>query len=574
MSKREKSVNALEGPITEVAAEFPERHVLIKCPGCRRVIDQQKLAENLDVCPRCGRHLRVSGRKRMRMTVDAGSFEEWDADLSATDFLEFPGYPEKLEAAREKSHEPDAVVCGRATIGGHPCAVFFMNADFMMGSMGSVVGEKVTRVFERACELGLPVVGFTVSGGARMQEGTTSLMQMAKVSAAVRRHSEAGLLYVTVLTDPTTGGVTASFAMEGDVILAEPGALVAFAGPRVIEQTTHKRLPAGFQRSEFLLEHGFCDLIVERRDLVATLSELLALHEGTAPAAGAPHALSVEEPRRGRGTRPKRAPEPESAYDIVKLTRSADRATALELIERGFDGFIEVHGDRLYADDPAIVAGIAWRGDRVMTVIAIERGNSTKERVRRNFGMAHPEGYRKALRLMRQAEKFGRPVVCLVDTSGAYCGIGAEERGQGEAIATNLVAMSGLKVPVVSVVVGEGGSGGALALAVADRVLMLGSAAYSVVSPEGCASILWKDTKRAGDAAEALHITARDLTKLGLVDGVVADLGLTHTELAHDLVREIELALDELSGLAAEELVAQRYEKFRAMGRDRTCSRS
>ena len=574
MSKREKSINALEGPMTEVSAEFPERHILVKCPGCRRVIDQDKLAQNLDVCPRCGRHLRVSGRKRMRMTVDAGSFQEWDRDLAATDFLEFPGYAEKLADAREKSHEADAVVCGRAEIGGHECAVFFMNAEFMMGSMGSVVGEKICRTFERATELGLPVVGFTVSGGARMQEGTTSLMQMAKVSAAVRRHGEAGLLYLTVLTDPTTGGVTASFAMEGDVILAEPGALVAFAGPRVIEQTTHKRLPAGFQRSEFLLEHGFCDLIVERKDMVATLTELLALHEGEAPAAGVPHTLSREEPRGKRGARPKRVEEPTCAYDIVKLTRSADRATALELLERGLDGFVELHGDRLFADDAAIVAGIGWKGGRVMTVIAIERGNSTKERVRRNFGMAHPEGYRKALRLMRQAEKFGRPVVCLVDTSGAYCGIGAEERGQGEAIATNLVAMSGLRTPVVSVVVGEGGSGGALALAVADRVLMLRSAAYSVVSPEGCASILWKDPKRADDAAAALHITAEDLTELGLVDGVVNDIGLTHTEIAHDLVREVELALDELGQLDADQLVGLRYDKFRAMGGDRICSRS
>ena len=573
MSKREKSVNALESPVTEVEAEFPERHVLIKCPGCRRVIDQSKLSENLDVCPRCGRHLRVSGRKRMRITVDAGTFEEWDAGLAATDFLEFPGYAEKLAAAREKSHENDAVVCGRGRVGGQDCALFFMNAEFMMGSMGSVVGEKICRTFERARELGLPVVGFTVSGGARMQEGTTSLMQMAKVSAAVRRHSEAGLLYVTVLTDPTTGGVTASFAMQGDVILAEPGALVGFAGPRVVEQTTHKKLPAGFQRSEFLLEHGFCDLIVERRDMVATIAELLVLHRGEVPAAGSPHALTHEEPRRGRGARPKRTPEPASAYDIVKLTRSTERATALELVERGLDGFVELHGDRLFADDAAVVAGIGWRGGRVMTVIAIERGNSTKERVRRNFGMAHPEGYRKALRLMRQAEKFHRPVLCLVDTSGAYCGIGAEERGQGEAIATNLVAMSGLETPIVSVVVGEGGSGGALALAVADRVLMLGSAAYSVVSPEGCASILWKDTKRADEAAAALRITASDLSELGLVDGVVPDLGLTHTEIAHDLVREVELALDELEPLSADELVARRYDKFRAMGGDRICSR-
>ena len=219
------ALNTLEAPMTEVCAEFPARRVLVKCPGCRRAIDEEKLRKNLEVCPRCGKHLRVSGRARMRMTVDAGSFEEWDAGLRATDFLGFPGYPDKLASAHEASGENDAVICGRGRIGGRECALFFMDAGFMMGSMGSVVGEKICRVFEKAAEEELPVVGFTVSGGARMQEGVTSLMQMAKVSAAVRRHSEAGLLYICVLTDPTTGGVTASFAMEGDITLAEPGAL-------------------------------------------------------------------------------------------------------------------------------------------------------------------------------------------------------------------------------------------------------------------------------------------------------------------------------------------------------------
>ena len=572
------AMNALEGPMTEVCAEFPARHVFVKCPGCRRAIDEEKLRENLEVCPRCGKHLRVSGRARMRTTVDAGSFEEWDAGLRATDFLGFPGYPQKLEAARESSRENDAVVCGRGRIGGRECALFFMDAGFMMGSMGSVVGEKICCVFEKATEAGLPVVGFTVSGGARMQEGVTSLMQMAKVSAAVRRHSEAGLLYICVLTDPTTGGVTASFAMEGDITLAEPGALVAFAGPRVIEQTARKKLPAGFQRSEFLLEHGFCDAIVERKDLPAVLGELLSLHAGEAPTAGSPHSLvglgvgggaTGRAAKRGGKPKAKAADEPASAYEVVKLTRSAERATASEIIEGGLDGFIELHGDRLYGDDAAVVAGIGWKDGRPMTVIAIERGTTTKERVRRNFGMAHPEGYRKALRLMRQAQKFGRPVLCLVDTSGAYCGIGAEERGQGDAIAQDLVEMSGLTVPVVSVITGEGGSGGALALCVADKLLMLRSSAFSVVSPEACASILWKDPKRAEDAADALGLTAPELRELGLVDGVVNDLGLSHAEIAHDIMREVTVDFDELGRLDPGELVARRYAKFRAIGSDR-----
>ena len=204
MNRKAKTVNVLEGPMTESCAEFPARHVFIKCPECRRVIDEARLHDNLEVCPRCGKHFRVSGRDRMHMTIDEGTFEEWDASLAPEDFLSFPGYADKLKSVSERSGERDAVVCGKGKICGCDTALFFMDANFMMGSMGSVVGEKICRTFERATELGLPVVGFTVSGGARMQEGVTSLMQMAKISAAVRRHSEAGGLYITVRTVPTT----------------------------------------------------------------------------------------------------------------------------------------------------------------------------------------------------------------------------------------------------------------------------------------------------------------------------------------------------------------------------------
>lgn len=569
MKTKQKGINKLEGPVTDIPIELPERRAYVKCPGCRRIIDLEQLEASHDVCPRCGHHMRLGARKRLEATVDAGSFEEWDAELEATDILAFPGYTEKLERAQRSTGDKDAVLCGRATIGGEPCAIFIMDGDFMMGSMGSVVGEKICRTFERAAELCLPVVGITVSGGARMQEGTTSLMQMAKVSGARARFAKTGLPYLVLLTDPTTGGVTASFAMEGDIILAEPGALIGFAGPRVVEQTTHKRLPAGFQRSEFLLEHGFLDLIVERENVPATLSELLALHAGRIPAADAPHVLPERhEPhtllkKAGRKRR-RSGNEAPSAYDIVQAARSVEHPTALELIELGFDGFIELHGDRYFSDDPAIVGGIAWVGDQVFTVIGTERGRSAKERVARNFGSAHPEGYRKAQRLMKEAERFGRPVLCLIDTAGAYCGIGAEERGQGEAIASNLVVMSELETPIVSIVVGEGGSGGALALAVADRVLMLDNAAYSVVSPEGCASILWKTTDRAADAAEALALTAPRLAELGIVDGTITSSG-THRELAERIIDRVTHELDELASLKPDALVEARQAKFRAM---------
>ncbi len=599
---RKKSRNTLESKATEVPVEVPERRLYAKCSGCGRVVDIEELTANLDVCPHCGHHMRLGARRRIDLICDEGSFVEWDAELSATDFLHFPHYPDKLTAAREKSGEPDAVVCGRATIEAMPCALFVMNGDFMMGSMGSVVGEKITRCFERAIEEDLPVVNFTVSGGARMQEGTTSLMQMAKVSAAVQRLSNTGGLYVTVLTDPTSGGVTASFAMEGDIILAEPKALVAFAGPRVIEQTIHRKLPAGFQRAEFQLEHGFVDRIVESRYLRDELGRILALHAAPETAAqwSGPELAPPEPPltleeagatmlgaiatvanagKAAIGVGDAAATENDvveepDAYQRVRNARSTKRPTALALIRKIFGDFIELHGDRLFKDDPAMVGGIATFDGVPVTVIGTERGSNLKDRLTRNFGSAHPEGYRKALRLMEQAEKFDRPVICLIDTSGAYCGIEAEERGEGQAIAQNLMAMSALATPVVSVVIGEGGSGGALALGVADRVWMLENAVYSVISPEGCASILYKDADKAAEAAAELGLTAQDLLRLGIIDAIIDEENGSAPAMAEALAARLRATLPELKALPTGELLDARYRKYRAMGVDRLCSRS
>ncbi len=252
----------------------------VPCPGCKRNIPSQELSASLLVCPRCGHHMRMGSRARIALILDEGSFEEQNAELASRNVLEFSGYEEKLAKAIHDSGEKEAVITGTARIGDHPCAFFAMEPAFMMGSMGSVVGEKLTRLFEYATQNLLPVVGYAVSGGARMQEGILSLMQMAKVSAAVKRHSEAGNLYIAVLTDPTTGGVCASFAMEADILIAEPGALIGFAGPRVIEQTIRQKLPEGFQRAEFQLKKGFVDRIAPRNTQRELLSLLLDLHEG------------------------------------------------------------------------------------------------------------------------------------------------------------------------------------------------------------------------------------------------------------------------------------------------------
>ena len=254
----------------------------------------------------------------------------------------------------------------------------------------------------------------------------------------------------------------------------------------------------------------------------------------------------------------------------MQKARKKDRPVGGDYIRELFPDFIEFHGDRLYGDDAAIIGGIASFDGTPVTVIAEAKGADTKENIRRNFGMPSPEGYRKALRLMKQAEKFHRPVICLVDTPGAFCGMEAEERGQGEAIAQNLMEMSGLKTPIVSVVTGEGGSGGALALSVADRILMLSSSAYSVVSPEACASILWKDTERANEAAEALKLTAPDLLALGIIDGIVDDRGLSHEEIADAVMSSAFDAFDTLGQLDDATLTNLRYEKYRAIGQYRT----
>ena len=568
MKTKQKGINKLEGPVTDIPIELPERRAYVKCPGCRRIIDLEQLEASHDVCPRCGHHMRLGARKRLEATVDAGSFEEWDAELEATDILAFPGYTEKLERAQRSTGDKDAVLCGRATIGGEPCAIFIMDGDFMMGSMGSGVGEKICRTFERAAELRLPVVGITVSGGARMQEGTTSLMQMAKVSCAVQRHRAAGLFYLSVITDPTTGGVTASFAMLGDIILAEPGALIGFAGPRVIEQTIGEKLPEGFQRAQFQLEHGFVDQIVERKELKLTLYRILKLHhkkEGYAnfdPVREA-DCLEATELMKERATKAKAL----SAWEKVKAARKVDRLASVDYIEQIFDEFMELHGDRQFRDDPAIVGGVAYLDGQPVTVIGVHKGKDLKECMHRNYGMPSPEGYRKALRLMKQAEKFKRPVITFVNTSGAFCGMEAEERGQGEAIARNLYEMSGLKVPVLCIMIGEGGSGGALALSVGNEVWMLENATYSILSPEGFASILWKDGRRAKEASGVMKITAQDLKALGVIEEIIPEYGMADQpaliSISRYMKRHIKTFLKKQNGKTGDQLAAERYQRFR-----------
>lgn len=551
----------------EPSPEVPEG-LMRKCNACRAVVLAESIIGNHYICPKCGNYFSVPARLRIDMLADAGSFEEWDRGLTSGNPLHYKGYADKVAALQEKTGLDEAVTTGLARIGGHEVVLAVCDSHFMMASMGKVVGEKLTRAIEKATDRKVPVIIVACSGGARMQEGIHSLMQMAKTSAALKRHHDAGQLYISVLTNPTTGGVTASFAMLGDLILAEPDALIGFAGPRVIEQTIGQKLPKGFQRSEFLLEHGFIDQIVEREQLRGRLEHLLALHEKN-PAAEKRLLEYESVPETEPIPALSKENEKISAWDRVLASRKKNRPVGTEYIQDLFSDFTELHGDRYFGDDPAIVGGIARFHGMPVTVIAQEKGRNTRENVMRNFAMPSPEGYRKALRLMKQAEKFGRPVICFVDTPGAFCGMEAEERGQGEAIARNLFEMSGLKVPILSIVIGEGGSGGALAMAVADEVWMLENSIYSILSPEGFASILWKDSHKAKDAAAVMRLTAADLKKHGMVERVFEE----PEELTVETLPELTLEMDRCMkaffkkalALTGDEIAELRYGRFRAL---------
>jgi acetyl-CoA carboxylase carboxyl transferase subunit beta len=389
-------------------------------------------------------------------------------------------------------------------------------------------------------------------------------MQMAKTSQAVARLHEAGLLYISLLTDPTYGGVSASFAFLGDLQIAEPGSRIGFAGKQVIEQTIRQKLPEGFQTADFLLDHGQLDLVEPRENLRNTLRKILELHAHAGGRDGIPE-TGGEAPIADPDALAKRDP-----WDVVQLARHLERPNTLEYISHVFDDFQEFAGDRLFDQDAAIVGGLARLGDVTVMVLGHQKGHTTGEMMERNFGMPNPEGYRKGLRLMRYAAKFGMPIVTLVDTPGAYPGIGAEERGQSIAIAQSIMEMSRLPVPIVVVITGEGNSGGALAIGVGDRVVLMENAYYAVISPEGCSTILFKDAAQAPRAAAALRMTGADLLRLKIVDTIVPEPeGGAHTNplvAAQNMKTAIANSFEELFRLAPDELVAKRYERFRMFG--------
>ena len=551
--------DTLSGPAAEQAS-------WVLCPGCREMLYRKRLDRGLRVCPECGEHLRITAPERIEQLFDEGSVEPIEMSVPSTDVLEFVDtkpYPDRLAAARSQTGTDEAVVLVSGRIDGQPVVAAVMDFRFLGGSLGSAVGELITVAAELALRRRTPLLIVSASGGARMQEGAISLMQMAKTSQALGQLDEAGILTISLITDPTYGGVAASYSTLCDVIVAEPGARLGFAGRRVIEQTIKQVLPPGFQTAEFLLERGLVDIVTPRAELRATLARLVGA-AGRSPAeSDGDDADPVERDQR-------KLPETDP-WRSVQLARDFGRPTTLDLLRVAFDEFEELHGDRVGGGDcPAIVGGIARLAGMPVMAIGHQKGSTIADLSARNYGMATPGGYRKAARLMRTAAKLGLPVVTLIDTPGAYPGIEAEEQGQAIAIAENIRLMAGLPVPIVSVVTGEGGSGGALALAVADELLICSNGTYSVISPEGCASILWHDAKQAPVAAAALRVDAKQLLRLGVVDGVIREpegaAQADHLTMAARLRTALCRSLHELSQLDSEALVARRRARFRAYG--------
>jgi len=558
----------------------------VKCDGCHELIYRKEFEDNLHTCPKCNHHARISAAERIGMLADWNSWVEEDPELTPGDPLGFvssgQSYTDKVAETQAKTGLREAAMAGTAELEDVPVRFAVLDFSFFGGSMTSVVGEKVARAAERSAQDGRPLIIVSCSGGARMQEGIYSLMQMAKTSAALTQLGRRGVPCISVLADPTTGGVTASFATLGDVMLAEPGALVGFAGPRVIEQTTRQKLPPDAQRPEFLLRRGMIDAIVHRRELKSTLTRVLRFY---------PKGPCEERPRRRRRNRSNELEAPaasavprlqpsitqDEAWHAVQLARNPNRPFTLDYAGLVFGDFFELHGDRQYGDDPAIVGGLATLGDRTVMLVGHQKGRTTQERLNRHFGMARPEGYRKALRLMHHAEKFGFPVITFIDTPGGDPSLEAEQRGQAWAIAESLAEMSALRVPIVAVVIGEGGSGGALAIGIADRLLMLENATYSVVSPEGCASILWNDVSLAPQAAAAMKITAPHLLAAGIADelilepegGAHEDFAQTGAELRTVLLSnlgDLETRFGRGPDLDVDALLEARLAKYRNIG--------
>ncbi len=556
MSNEAGEVTAVNGASQASAAQHDQ------CLDCGADLTEKPLYVRYKVCPSCRFHYHLSASRRVELLTDAGTFKETNQSLVPLDPLSFTDavpYRERLTKAQKVTGLVEAVITGTGNIGGMPAVLAALDFGFMNGSMGSAVGEKITSAAELALQKRLPFVLIVCGGGPRLQEGVLSLMQMAKTVGAVKRLSRKGLPFISVLASPSTGHLYAGAASMADVIFAEPGALIGFAPLKEAKRATGKPLPQDFHTAEFHLEHGMIDRIIDRQALKQQLALLLDL-------LGFKYRLTLTSKNRLQQVEQSDTPP---AWERVQMARHHERPTSRDYIERIISNFVELHGDRVFGDDAAIVTGLGYLSGEAVLVIGQERGRGD-DAERCHEGRIYPEGFRKAERSMRLAAKFKLPLITFIDTPGAYQGLEAEERGIGGAIASTMSSISDLPTPVLSVIIGQGGSEAALALSVGDRTLMLENAICTPVSPEAAAWLLYHDSDKADEVAASLKLTAQDCRSLGIIDGVIPEPeGGAHTDFdgaARQVERILVQNLLDIQMTFSQTLLRSRFKKFRKIG--------
>ncbi len=531
------------------------------CLVCDESLVNSDLYQRYNICPRCRFHYSLTARERIEALADPGSFKEINRTVTSLDPLSFSSrtsYRQSVFRDQRRTGLTEAAVTGACSIGGTTATLIVLDFGFMGGTMGCVVGEKVALAFEYAARRKQPVVAVVTSGGVRIQEGVLSLMQMAKTAMAANRLADAGLPFISILANPSTGHAYASFANLADIIIAEPGAIVGLSSMRSIKNSTDEHGPADSHSAESRLQHGMIDAVVDRTQSKDTLAALLDMLMSKYHLSRSDrHDKHVHSPRAATL----------SAWEAVNLARHPERPTGLDYMSQMVTNFVELHGDRVFGDDDALVWGLGQLGGETIVVIGQERGDSNGAR---QGGRISPEGFRETQRAVRLAAKFDLPILTLIDTPGPHVSAAAEKRGLGSAIAAAMADLAGVDVPTIAVIIGEGGSEGALPLAVADRVLMLENAIYSVISPEDAAALIYQDAARADEAAESLKLTAHDCYELGIVDLIVQEpAGGAHinpTEAARHLRRVLLQELSTLQAGSRKRLLKSRYKKFRKMG--------
>ena len=530
------------------------------CLVCEEAIGEAPLYLTYRLCPDCRFHYSLTARERIELLADKGSFKETNRSIKSLHPLAFSNrgsYPRRLSQAQARTGLTEAAVTGSCTINDIKSMLVVLDFGFMGGSMGSVVGEKVALTFEEAAKSAVPIIALVSGGGVRMQEGVLSLMQMAKTVTAANKLRDKRVPFIVVLSNPATGHAYASFANLADLILAEPGTLIGLAPMKTVRQATRKPLPPDAHTAEAHVNLGLLDGVVDREQLKETLGTILDILTPQR-AAKANGKVKLGEP-----------PEVEEFPDpaqVLEMARHPDRPSALDYIRSTVDDFIEVRGDRVSGDDRSVVGGLGYLLGQRAVIIGQERKNGHEGEMFHTY----PEGLRKARRLIDLAARFKLPVITLVDTQGAHPGLESEEQGVGNAIATTLSLMAGVPTPIVSVIVGEGGSEGALALGISDSILMQQYAVYCPISPAEAVSRIYRNSNRQREQAKSLTLVARECMDLGIVDEIVPEPeGGAHRDPA-EASRQLGLAirrhLAELGKVSSKKLVESRYKKFRNMG--------